>query len=195
MIGIPLILIAAASCSDNIPASHEKNAASSMPKREYFALKTNVAPWAAGIMNVAWEMQIGKRLSIEMPVWWSPYFIGHKYALRTLAVQPELRYWLAYPGHGHFFGLHPGIAWYNLRFKDIRYQDSQRPLFNVGISYGYTLRLNDRLNAEFSLGVGYANTRYDRYYNITNGAKIDTRQTSYWGIDRIELSLVYHFDL
>lgn len=196
MVGIPLIILtASASCSGGISASPEKEAATVVRESEYFALKTNIVPWAAGIMNVAWEMQFGNKFSIEVPIWWSPYFVSHKYALRTLAVQPEVRYWLNTPGSGHFFGIHPGIAWYNLRFKDFRYQDSGMPLVNVGISYGYTLRINDCLNAEFSIGGGYVMTKYDRYYNLDNGAKIDTRQTSYWGIDRIELSLVYHFNL
>lgn len=196
MSGLPLIVLAAvSSCSDSIPASPIKEEAAVVGQNKFFALKTNVAPWAGCIMNVAWEMQFGNKFSIEVPVCWSPYFFSHKYALRTFAVQPELRYWLGASGYGHFFGVHPGVAWYNLRFKDIRYQDSGMPLVNVGVSYGYTLQVNRHLNAEFSIGAGFVKTKYDRYYNISNGAKIDTRKTSYWGIDRLELSLVYHFDL
>lgn len=197
MIGIPLLIIAAVTANvDSLTTSHKEDTHISLNEKErYFAIKTNFVPWAAGILNAACEIQIGSSLSVALPVWWSPYFVSNKYSLRTLFIQPEVRYWLKTPGCGHFFGLHPGIAWYNLKYKDIRYQDTETPLINVGISYGYTLKLNDHLNAEFSLGIGYAKTKYDRFYNINNGAKIDSRQTSYLGIDRIELTLVYHFDL
>ncbi len=161
----------------------------------FLAVKTNIVPWAAGIANLGGEVQVGNRFSIDLPVWWSPYFISDKYALRTLALQPEFRYWLKRPGSGHFFGIHAGVAWYNLKYNDIRYQDINTPLLDGGISYGYSLRLNDYLNAEFSIGAGYVNMKYDRYYNIDNGAKIDARQTIYWGVDRLEISLVYHFNL
>lgn len=196
MIGIPLLLSAAVSiCADNMTSPPEKESHFAGNTHEFFAIKTNVVPWAAGIMNVACEMQLWNSFSVSVPLWWSPYFISRKYALRTFTIQPELRYWLKATGLGHFFGVHPGLSWYNLRYKDIRYQDSGRPLLNIGVSYGYSLRINDCLNAEFSIGAGYVNTRYDRFYNIHNGARIDTRQTSYWGIDRVELNLVYHFSL
>ena len=223
MIGIPLILLAALSqyrcdSTECLPPAEEAAIAcgasqlidkSSLyfnlqplppipPRREdkdIFAVKTNAVPLAAGIMNVECEAQLTCHLSISVPLWWSPYFIGSKHALRVFAVQPELRYWLTRAGKGHFFGLHPGIAWYNLRWKDIRYQDSGMPLINAGLSYGYSLRLSPAFNAEFTIGAGVAKTKYDRYYNIENGAKIDTRQTTYFGIDRFGISLVYHFDL
>lgn len=160
----------------------------------FLAVKTNIVPWAAGIINIEGEIQIQKHLSISLPVWWSPYFISEKFAPRVLLVQPELRFWLKSAGRGHFFGVHGGIAWYNLRLNDFRYQDTGTPLWDAGISYGYSLRLSNSLNAEFTIGAGYVNTTYDRYYNIVNGALIDTRQSSYFGVDRIGISLVYHFD-
>ncbi len=161
----------------------------------FYALKTNLAPWALVIPNIEFELQIENRITISNALWWSPYFISHSFSVRALAVLPEARYWFGNPGKGHFLGIHTGIAWYNLRNKDIRYQDVNRPLLNIGISYGFSLSLNKHLNAEFSIGAGYVNTSYDRFYNIDNGAKIDVRKTSYWGIDRLGISLVYHFDL
>lgn len=146
-------------------------------------------------MNVALEMQLGHSFSIELPIWWSPYFISHQHALRTFAIQPEFRYWLGPVGMGHFIGIHPGVAWYNLRWNDVRYQDVDLPLVNAGVSYGFSVKVNRHLNAEFTIGAGYARTKYNRFYNIENGAEIDTRQTTYWGIDRIGVSIVYHFDL
>ena len=47
--------------------------------------------------------------------------------------------------------------------------------------------------AEFNLGVGYANMKYNTYYNVDNGAQLDTRVRHYWGITRVGASLVYRF--
>lgn len=159
----------------------------------FLAVKTNVVPWAAGIANIGGEVQVGRHFSIDLPVWWSPYFISNKYALRTFMCQPEFRYWIGHPGTGHFFGIHAGVASYNIKWDDVRYQDTGTPLLNGGISYGYSLRISGHFNAEFTIGAGYAKTMFVRYYNIDSGAKIDTRKTTYWGIDRVGITLVYHF--
>ena len=47
--------------------------------------------------------------------------------------------------------------------------------------------------AEFSLGIGYVNTRYNTYYNISDGALVDTRTKNYFGPTRLGITLVYSF--
>ena len=54
-------------------------------------------------------------------------------------------------------------------------------------------KVSGPLGKEFTLGAGYANMKYDTYYNIDNGAQIETRSRNYWGITRLGLSLSYHF--
>lgn len=47
---------------------------------------------------------------------------------------------------------------------------------------------------EFTLGAGYANTRYNLYHNMrptSKGQLFDTRTLHYWDITRIGLSFVY----
>lgn len=96
-------------------------------------------------------------------------------------------------GEGHFFGLHAHAAWFNLKWEDTRYQSEQYPLLGAGISYGYKLPFSEHWGAEFTLGAGYANMKYNTYYNIENGAKLDTRKRNYWGITRVGASLIYRF--
>ncbi|MBP8872460.1 MAG: DUF3575 domain-containing protein, partial [Bacteroides sp.] len=74
-----------------------------------------------------------------------------------------------------------------------RYQSEQYPLLGAGISYGYKLPFSEHWGAEFTLGAGYANMKYNTYYNIENGAKLDTRKRNYWGITRVGASLIYRF--
>ena len=50
-----------------------------------------------------------------------------------------------------------------------------------------------RLKIVVRAGAGYANMKYDTYYNIDNGALIETKSRNYWGITRLGISLSYHF--
>ena len=161
----------------------------------YLAVKTNLAAWAGTIMNLAADVQVSEHFSVELPVLWCPWYVGSKHAVKTFTIQPEARYWLSKPGAGHFFGVHAHVGWYSVKWNRDRYQDTGRPLLGAGISYGYLLPFNEHWAGEFTLGAGYANMRYDTYYNMDNGARIDTRTKNYWGITRIGLSVVYRFNL
>ena len=161
----------------------------------YLAVKTNLAAWAGTIMNLAADVQVSEHFSVELPVLWCPWYVSDKHAVKTFTIQPEARYWLSKPGEGHFFGVHAHVGWYSVKWNRDRYQDTDRPLLGAGISYGYLLPFNEHWAGEFTLGAGYANMRYDTYYNIDNGARIDTRTKNYWGITRVGLSVVYRFNL
>lgn len=168
--------------------------APAVSKRRFIALKTNVPFDALAVQNLALEVEVHKQVTIDFPVMWSISDIEREHGLRTIAFQPEARWWLksAQEG-GHFFGLHAHAAWFNLKWEDDRYQTEKRPLLGAGISYGYRLPLGKHWGAEFNLGFGYANMKYNTYYNIENGARIDSRLRNYWGITRAGLSLVYRF--
>jgi hypothetical protein len=172
-------------------APKEKKTAT--PTKSYIALKTNVPFLAVGIQNLAIEIKLHKHISIDFPVMWSIGDIEREHGLHTIAFQPEGRWWLKSAGEGHFFGLHAHAAWFNLKWEDTRYQSEQYPLLGAGISYGYKLPFSEHWGAEFTLGAGYANMKYNTYYNIENGAKLDTRKRNYWGITRVGASLVYRF--
>lgn len=161
----------------------------------YLAVKTNLAAWAGTIINLAADVQVSEHFSVELPVLWCPWYVSDKHAVKTFTIQPEARYWLSKPGAGHFFGVHAHVGWYSVKWNRDRYQDTDRPLLGAGISYGYLLPFNEHWAGEFTLGAGYANMRYGTYYNMDNGARIDTRTKNYWGITRIGLSVVYRFNL
>ena len=161
----------------------------------YLGVKTNLAAWAGTILNIAADVQVAQHVSVELPVLWCPWYVSNRHAVKTFTLQPEARYWLAKPGGGHFFGIHAHMGWFNVKWNNNRYQDTDRPLLGAGISYGYLLPFNEHWAGEFTLGAGYANMRYDTYYNIDNGARIDTRTKNYWGITRVGISVVYRFNI
>lgn len=157
-------------------------------------MKTNVVYDACALLNLAVEMQVHKKITVELPLTCSLWDLGDKHGVRTVALQPEARWWIGNEtGRGHFVGLHAHVAWFNVKWNDDRYQDTDRPLLGAGISYGYKLPLSRHWGAEFNLGVGYANMKYNTYYNVDNGALLDTRVRHYWGITRVGASLVYRF--
>ena len=61
-----------------------------------FRLKTNAVGWAMLISNIAVEVDINKYWSVTLPVYYSAlnYFTRTR-KLRTLAFQPEVRWWFA----------------------------------------------------------------------------------------------------
>ena len=177
------------------PMQTDESVSAPQTSSRYVAVKTNLTAWAGTIMNLAADVQVSEHFSVELPVLWCPWHVSSKHAVKTFTIQPEGRYWLARPGKGHFFGVHAHIGWFNVKWNRDRYQDTSRPLLGAGISYGYLLPLGEHWAGEFTLGAGYANMKYDTYYNIGNGARIDTRTRNYWGITRVGISVVYRFNL
>lgn len=168
------------------------------PDGTYFTVKTNVLLLGALVSNIGLEIPSGRHLSVDIPFIYSPYTVRRDYRLRALMIQPELRYWLQKPMVGHFFGFHAHAGYFNVATNSKkRYQDTDgnSPLWGFGLSYGYALELWKNWGAEFTLGAGYANIRYDVFYNIPNGAKFDSGTKNYWGVTRAGISLVYKFNI
>lgn len=159
----------------------------------YMAIKTNLLYDAVAVLNLSYECRVAPHWSVELPVMWSLWDCKDDRGLRTVALQPGAKYWFSRPGSGHAVGASFDVAWYNCRWNDNRYQSEGRPAMGASVMYAYTLRLGRGWNAEFALGVGYVNTRYNTYFNIADGALIDTRTRHYFGPTRLGISLAYAF--
>ena len=157
----------------------------------YMAFKTNLAYDAFGVLNFAYECQFASHWTAELPITWSLWDWSDDKGLRTVAIQPGVKYWFKNPGTGHALGVDLDLVWFNARRNAKRYQVDGRPAAGASLVYAYTLNLGRNWKAEFSLGVGYVNARYNTYYNITDGALIDTRTKHYFGPTRIGITLAY----
>ena len=183
---------AAAKSSAKADVNKNSGSASAPGFGSFMAVKTNMAYDAFAVLNAAFEIQVARKFSVEIPVIWSLWDWKKDLGLRVVAVQPEARYWFDSVGKGNAIGINVGLASYNFRHDDIRYQNVDgRPLVSVALSYTYVLPINSRWSAEFSLAVGYANARYNRYYNIDNGALINTKNLNYFGPTKAGISLSY----
>ena len=162
------------------------------------AIKNNIIYDAALVANLGVEIGFGKHFSVDIPVTFSPYTISSNYRMRTLSVQPDLRYYLKEGWRGHFFGIHGNFAYYNVvtpfntktRYQD---RDGKHPLYGGGISYGYSLPLgkDSRWGVEFTIGAGYAYLDYDCFYNVDNGAWFTKNTKHYFGIDKAGVTIYY----
>lgn len=166
-------------------------------------LKSNVlAIAAAAVANVGFEVELWPRWSLDVPVYYSPYdLFKETRKVRLLATQPEVRYWFSRVADRHFVGLHTHVAGFNIALGGKgRYQDPGHALWGMGVSYGYALPFGKggRWGAEFTLGVGFADYKYDKYENtgIRAGQKVyASGDKLYWGVTRAAISLSYKWNI
>lgn len=167
-------------------------------------LKTNLFGLAAGIANAAVEFDLAKHWSLTIPIYYSAWdYFKPTWKFRTLAVQPEVRFWFDEDNTGFFTGAHFGLGYYNVALgADYRYQDHnmQTPSIGGGLAVGYRLPIsrNNRWNLEFTLGAGVYPSHYDKFHNTPvteNGLMISDYKRLYWGIDQAALSFSYAFGI
>ena len=155
-------------------------------------IKSNLLPWLATIPNIGIEYTFSQKISANLDLWYCPWKITDKHSVKTVQILPEVRWWLKDYSKGSYFNIHLTCGWYNIRWGDNRFQDADTPMLGAGIGYGYKLELNRKWAFEFTIGAGYFHTRCDKFYNLPNGALINTRNTSYFGIDRLGVNVVYN---
>jgi len=165
---------------------------------QFIAIKTNLAALGLLVANIGGEFSFGRGFSLDLPFYYSPYDITSKFRVRILGTQPELRYWLRrdWPGEGHFFGINGTVAGFNVSFPITnRFQDPERALWGVGLSYGYAMNFGRERHwgLEFNIGAGYMNYHLDTFENVSNGKLIRTEKKHFWGITRFGVSLTYKF--
>lgn len=169
-------------------------------------LKTNMLGLGLAIANVAVEVDLARQWSFTLPVYYSAWdYFKSTTKFRTLAFQPEFRYWpwAAERNDGFFTGAHFGLAYYNIATNGkYRYQDHLRktPAIGGGVSVGYRLPIDrcNRWRIEFSVGAGVYSLHYDKFHNTSptkEGLMINSEKKTYLGIDQAAISFSYTFNL
>ncbi len=170
-------------------------------------VKTNALGWGLTIANAAVEIDLRKRWSFSLPVYYSAWdYFTSTVKFRTLAFYPEARYWFSEKdsrNDGWFAGVHFGLAYYNIATDgERRTQDhgGHSPALGGGLSVGYRLPIsrNKCWNMEFSIGAGVYKLHYDKFRNTPDyrdGLLVSTEKKTYIGIDQASVSFSYTFDL
>ena len=166
----------------------------------YMYVKTNLVGLALLNANIGVEFDLGKYLSLSIPVSYSALdYFKSTIKFRNFSLQPELRYWPMTNYKGLFVGAHMGFAYYNFAFDgDWRYQDHQgkTPTLGGGLSVGYRMPISvdGNWNMEFAMGAGVYPLHYDVFHNVKNvseGELYDTRKKTYVGLDNIYIGVSY----
>ena len=161
-------------------------------------VKTNLLGLGLSVLNVDAEMDIDKHWSFTFPVYYSAVnYFKKTIKFRTFALQPEIRYWLSENNEGFFAGAHLGMAYFNVAWDELFRYQSHQPLLGGGLSIGYRKPLgrSKRWSIDFCAGVGVYSLYWDRFVNVENGMWLDSKHSTYIGVDHLSVSLAYAFDI
>ncbi len=180
------------------------------------AVKTNLLYDAITALNVEVEVPIGQRWSVAgewIFPWWTS--CGNKRnswqsgksrrnTFEVLNANVEGKYWFGNREKkpvmtGWFAGLYAGCGLYDLEYKAKGYQGE---FYVVGLSSGYahTINKSGSLRMEYSLGVGYMQTDYNKYEEHLgiddkwHTIRQETGKQSWFGPTKAKISLVWMFN-
>lgn len=131
------------------------------------ALKNNLLYDLALAPNIEIEVPVGRRWSVNAEYkcpWWS--MSSKEICYQLLSGGIESRFWLGDRRlrnrlTGHFVGVYAEGGIYDFQFKGDGYQGKYYGA--AGLSYGYSKQVSQHLAFEFSLGIGYLTTEYQKY--------------------------------
>ncbi len=166
------------------------------------ALKTNLLYGGATLTpNLGIEIGLGKKTTLDISAGYNPWNLNgenndNKKLVHYL-IQPEFRWWLCERFNGHFFGVHGLFSHYNIAGHDIPLIDFEKQFryegyaYGGGVSYGYHWMLSKHWGLEFTIGVGAAYLKYDKYDCARCRDKIGTESKTYFGPTKAGINLVF----
>lgn len=172
-----------------------------------FQLHTNGLYDLALCPNVGLEFQTSLGLAFQFDyigAWWNSPSCNRFYS--NYAFQSEIRYYFSNDGttRNPFKGLHAGaygqMATYDFEFGGEGYQSPSLEMsWGLGLSGGYTLPISRKWSLDFTLGLGYFQSKYYVYNpNYRAGGsgyiKESTKRLKFWGPTRAEVSLVWNIN-
>ena len=167
-----------------------------------FYIKTNMLPWVLLDANLGLEFEMGRHLSLSIPVYYSATdWFNVRTKFRLIGTQPELRLWLRGDFSGPFLAAHGTYGYYNVALPGAEFRiqdrDGRTPAYGAGLNLGWKFRLDrnraDRWGLEFSFGGGWLHLDYDCFYNVENGRYAASQVKDYYGPDHASVALTYRF--
>lgn len=134
------------------------------------ALKSNLLHDALLTPDFGIELKLPGRFSAEVEgimAWWSNDRRHHCW--RIYGGWAEARYWLGDKPleralTGHHVGLYGSVHSFDFEFGEGHGRQTPGVMWGAGVSYGYSWKLNERLNLDLGARLGYAEgevTKYD----------------------------------
>ncbi len=162
------------------------------------ALKTNLLYAATLTPNLALEIGLGKKTSLELAGGYNFYDPSNNKFWKHWLVQPEFRYWFCERFNGSFIGIHALGGQYNFSklrspfglYKELRDHRFEGEYYGGGIVFGYQWILSKRWNFELSVGAGYVRAHYNKYECTTCGRSVESGTKNYLGPTKAAVSLL-----
>lgn len=182
MLGLPLSAHEKAEKAVAITETSAQSTANS-----HLTVNFNLLRWATLTPDLGIEWRINQNIGITVNgswTYWRHNGSEKRYALREIA--PELRWYMGRE-HRWYVGAMYKAGAFNYKFSETGKQGN---INGGGITGGYQMKLSKNLALDFSLGVGYLHTNYDKY-NVIDGVHVRQRQEKkdYWGPTALGLSL------
>jgi hypothetical protein len=166
------------------------------------AVKTNLL-YAAGTLtpNLALEVGLGYRTSLNLSGSYNPWnrvgTLENNDKRVHFVIRPEFRYWFCERFEGHFVSISPfydqfNISGYGIPF--VKFRNGYRyegNAFGAGLNYGHQMLLSNRWGLEFSVGVGLAQMKYDRFECPLCRPVLDTTDKLYFGPTHVAVNLIF----
>lgn len=163
----------------------------------YASLQSNLLYDALITPNAGAEIYLGKNFSLDGNwnyAWWR--VDNRHYYWRTYGGDLALRWWFGReanlkPLTGHHVGAYGQMITYDFEFGKSGVL-ADRWSWSVGLEYGYSLPIAERLNLDFTIGLGYHWGKFSEYKPI-DGHYVwqATKHRQYMGPTKFEVSLVW----
>ena len=174
------------------------------------AVKTNSLYWLTATPNVGFEFAMAPRWTFEIAGGYNPWTLDKDANVKAkhFLVTPEVRYWFCESFQGHFLGINANYTQFNVSgilipevfykeeslgyfLDNLQHARSQGWAVGAGITYGYAWPIARRWNMEFTLGLGWWYTEYDRYESRKCGLFQENVAKHAFGPTDIGLSFIY----
>lgn len=174
-----------------------------------WAVKTNALYDLLAIPNIGLEAYLGEGWSVGanwMYAWWKHdhkhwywrTYGGDVYARRWFGKQAEKQ-----PLTGHHAGIYAQMLTYDFATGGRGYMGGKpggnlwnKASFGIGIEYGYSLPIAERVNLDFTIGMGYLTGEYHEYLPMDDCYVWQATKNRQWfGPTKAEVSLVWLFNM
>ena len=160
-------------------------------------IKSNLVHDALLVPDVGVEVEIGRRFSVSAEGVYARWGTDvSRVCWRAAGGWLEMRWWFGSPVReraltGHHLGVYGNVAQYDFCIGGKGVQ-SISPAYGYGVSYGYSLRLTDRLNLDLGVRAGCLESSCLKYRPECGELIADRRERYiYWGPTGVEVTLVW----
>lgn len=153
-------------------------------------LSVNLPLALTGSFNIELSQMVRGRVSLHLPISWSPWQFKEDRKLKHLTTMFGARWWQWHCNSGLFFANYLSFNWFNITYKDGRYYGKG---FGDIISIGYAKMLSTKWNIELEGGLFGGMLYYDKYERCRCGEFLESVKRGSLLPSKLSLTIVYLF--